>query len=218
MKGLSVRGRRRGGRFGCGLALAVLLPLSAASAQTDSVKLAGQEIAPAAADSAAAPKITGPVRLEVDISERILRVIAADSIVKTYTVAVGANAHPTPRGSFSIRRVIWNPRWVPPNAAWARGKTPKGPGDPGNPMGRVKLFFSEPDYYIHGTENQASLGRAASHGCVRMANTDVVELAQLVMEHGGQARPQSWFHRILNVVRSTNEVRLTTPVSVVVVS
>ena len=200
-----------------GIALAALSPLPAAHGQSEPVSLAGQEIAPPAAETAPAT-IAGPIRLEVDVSERILRVIAADSIVKTYTVAVGAPAHPTPRGSFSIRRVIWNPRWVPPNAAWARGKTPKEPGDPNNPMGRVKLFFSEPDYYIHGTENQASLGRAESHGCVRMANSDVVELAQLVMEHGGQPRPQSWFHRILNVVRSTNEVRLTTPVSVVVVS
>ena len=32
--------------------------------------------------------------------------------------------------AFWVRRVIWNPRWVPPNEPWARGKTPKGPGDP----------------------------------------------------------------------------------------
>jgi lipoprotein-anchoring transpeptidase ErfK/SrfK len=212
MRGFSGKGS------GWGLALAVLLPLTAANAQTDSVTLAGEEAPTAAAEAAPASAITGPIRLEVDVSDRVLRVIAADEVVKTYTVAVGASAHPTPRGAFSIRRLIWNPRWVPPNAAWARGKTPKGPDDPGNPMGRVKLFFSEPDYYIHGTDNQASLGRAESHGCVRMANSDVVELAQLVMEHGGQPRPQSWFHRILNVVRSTNEVRLSTPVSVIVVS
>ena len=198
--------------------LAALAPLTAANAQTDSVTLAGEEVAPPAAEAAPAATIAGPIRLEVDISDRLLRVIAADEVVKTYTVAVGASAHPTPRGSFAIRRLIWNPRWVPPNAAWARGKTPKGPGDPGNPMGRVKLFFSEPDYYIHGTENQASLGRAESHGCVRMANSDVVELAQLVMEHGGEPRPQSWFQRILAMVRSSSEVRLSNPVSVIVVS
>ena len=47
------------------------------------------------------------------------------------------------RGDFSVRRVIWNPRWVPPNSKWARGKKPMGPG-PDNPMGRVKIFFKEP--------------------------------------------------------------------------
>ena len=200
--------------------LAALLPLSAGNAQTTSaVGLAGEEIAPppAASSVPASAAAARPLRLEVSVSGRTLRVIDGDEVVKTYTVAVGQSAHPTPRGSFAIRRVIWNPRWVPPKAGWARGKTAKEPGDPNNPMGRVKLFFSEPDYYIHGTENQASLGRAESHGCVRMANSDVVELAKLVMERGGQPRPQSWFHRILNVVRSTSEVRLSSPVSVLVV-
>ena len=211
MTGLSGKGIR------FGMVLAALAPLTSAHAQTDStVHLAGVPVEGAEAPAPVIP--AGPIRLEVDVSDRILRVIAADSVVKIYTVAVGASAHPTPRGSFSIRRVIWNPRWVPPNVPWARGKTPKEPGDPNNPMGRAKLFFMEPDYYIHGTENQASLGRAESHGCVRMANSDIVELAQMVMEHGGQPRPQSWFHRVLNVVRRTSEVQLSTPVSVVVVS
>lgn len=203
--------------------LAALLPLSGANGQTASpVGLAGEEIAPAPAAApgatTTAPAVARPLRLEVSVSGRTLRVIDGDEVVKSYTVAVGQSAHPTPRGSFAIRRVIWNPRWVPPKAGWARGKTPKEPGDPNNPMGRVKLFFSEPDYYIHGTENQASLGRAESHGCVRMANSDIVELAKLVMDRGGQPRPQSWFHRVLNVVRSTSEVRLSSPVSVLVVA
>jgi lipoprotein-anchoring transpeptidase ErfK/SrfK len=206
--------RRSGMKIRWALALAALVPLSGAQAQTDSaLSLAGDEMAPATA-----PAPAGPLRLEVDVSQRTLRVIEGDEVVRSYPVAVGASSHPTPRGRFSIHRIVWNPRWVPPDAGWARGKTAKEPGDPENPMGRVKLFFSEPDYYIHGTENQASLGRAESHGCVRMANSDVVELAKLVMEHGGQPRPQSWFHRILNVVRSTSEVRLSDPVTVIVAS
>ena len=202
---------------GWGFMLAALLPFLGANAQSDAeARLAGKPVV--GAEAALPDPAAGPLRLEVSVSERILRVIEGDQIVKTYPVAVGKSAHPTPRGRFSIRRIIWNPRWVPPNSVWARGKTPKEPGDPNNPMGRVKLFFSEPDYYIHGTENEASLGRAESHGCVRMANRDVVELAQRVMEHGGQPRPQSWFHRILNAVRSTSEVRLSETVTVIVVS
>jgi lipoprotein-anchoring transpeptidase ErfK/SrfK len=208
-------------RSGFGFRLLMLLalaPITVGHAQSvapldSAVQPAVQE---AVTPPAPQPAVTGPLRLEVDVSERVLRVMDGEQLVKSYPVAVGQSAHPTPRGSFAIRRVIWNPRWVPPNSAWARGKTPKEPGEPGNPMGRVKLFFSEPDYYIHGTENQASLGRAESHGCVRMANDDVVELAQLVMERGGQPRPQSWFHRLLNVVRSTSEVQLSNPITVVV--
>lgn len=157
-----------------------------------------------------------PARLEVDISDRQLKVMVGEEELASYPVAVGTNAHETPTGTFSIRRIIWNPSWTPPNSAWARGRKPTPPGDPNNPMGRVKIFFSAPDYYIHGTENEASLGTAASHGCLRMSNNQVIELAKTVMEHGGEARPPSWFQRIVNAVRQTEEVRLTTPVQMTV--
>lgn len=188
---------------------AALLPLGAGGAQEQG--LIGTPVAREQEER-------GPLRLEVDLSERRLRAYEGEAVVREYGVAVGASEHPTPQGRFQIRRVIWNPRWVPPNAGWARGKTAKGPGEAGNPMGRVKLFFQEPDYYIHGTENEASLGRAESHGCVRMANADVVELARLVMEHGGEPRPATWYQRILHAVRSSSEVRLSEPVTVIVAS
>ena len=81
-------------------------------------------------------------------------------------------------------------------------------------MGRVKIFFADPDYYIHGTNDESSLGRAASHGCLRMRNEDVIALAKVVMEHGGETRPASWFRRIINRVTDTQEVRLSTPVAI----
>jgi lipoprotein-anchoring transpeptidase ErfK/SrfK len=142
-------------------------------------------------------------------------VLREGTLVESFTVAVGQDEFPTPRGEFTIRRLVWNPRWVPPKVPWARGAKAKGPGDPDNPMGKVKLFFKEPDYYIHGTQAEESLGQAASHGCVRMANDDVVALAKLVMESGGEVREPSWFDRILNLVRS-HEVQLDRPVPVVV--
>jgi len=156
------------------------------------------------------------LRIEVSLEGRRLYVYEGEEEIGSFAVAVGQSEHPTPRGEFSIRRVIWNPRWVPPKAGWARGKTAKEPGDPDNPMGRVKMFFQEPDYYIHGTNAQESLGTAASHGCIRMANEDIVELAKLVMEHGGEPREPGWFRRVLNRVRNTSEVRLGNPVPVVI--
>jgi lipoprotein-anchoring transpeptidase ErfK/SrfK len=177
---------------------------------------------PVAVDSAAAadslPPVVarGPLRLEVSLADRRLYVYQGGLELRSYPVAVGKHQHPTPQGEFRIRRVIWNPRWVPPKVGWARGKKPMGPGEPGNPMGRVKMFFQEPDYYIHGTNNEESLGEAASHGCVRMANEDIVSLAQLVMEHGGQPREPNWFQKILNRVRRSQEVRLPEPVQVVI--
>lgn len=152
--------------------------------------------------------------LRVDVSERRLYVLVDNEVVDSYPVAVGKPTHPTPRGEFHIRRLVWNPRWVPPDERWARGKKPRAPGDPQNPMGRVKIFFQPPDYYIHGTRDVDSLGEAESHGCIRMRNSDVIALARRVMANGGAARSPSWFQQVINRVRSTREVRLSDPVLV----
>ena len=81
-------------------------------------------------------------------------------------------------------------------------------------MGRVKIFFSEPDYYIHGTREVDSLGEAESHGCIRMRNSDVIALARTVMAAGGKPVKQSFVQRVINRVRSTHEVRLSRAVQV----
>lgn len=152
------------------------------------------------------------VRAVIDISERRLWVEENGERIASYGVAVGTSGHPTPRGSFSIRRIIWNPRWVPPNSEWAKNERPREPGDPKNPMGRVKIFFKEPTYYVHGTNAEGSIGRAASHGCVRMRNADVIELAQLLMDHGGAPVEPGLVRRLINRVRQTKEIRLTNAV------
>lgn len=153
-----------------------------------------------------------PVSLKVDVSERRLYVVAEGEVIESYPVAVGKPGHATPRGSYSVRRIIWNPRWVPPEAEWAKEKTPKPPGHPENPMGRVKIFFRDPDYYLHGTNATETLGSAASHGCVRMRNSDIIEVAQLLMDHGGAPVEPGLIQRLINRVKQTKEVRLSRPV------
>jgi lipoprotein-anchoring transpeptidase ErfK/SrfK len=155
--------------------------------------------------------MSADVRLEVDLSERRLRVVDAGSVIDQYTVSVGNDEYPTPRGSFSIRKVIWNPAWVPPDSKWARKKSPKPPGHPDNPMKRVKMFFQEPDYYIHGSDDEESLGNAESHGCIRMNPDDAMRLAQLVMERGGNPMPEPWYRRIFRR-KTTKVVYLKVPV------
>jgi murein L,D-transpeptidase YcbB/YkuD len=168
------------------------------------------EAVDAASGEAGAAKAT--LRLEASVSEKKLRVRENGEVVKTYPIAVGKPKHPTPKGEFRVQYLILNPRWVPPKANWAKDKTAKAPGDPENPMGKAKIFFKQPDYYIHGTNDRKSLGSAASHGCIRMANEDVVELAKLVMKHGGKPKDAGWFRRVLNRVTRSEEVWLPTPV------
>ena len=150
--------------------------------------------------------------LIVDLSERTLFVMSGDEVVRRFPVSVGAEGYSTPAGSYRISHMIWNPRWVPPPSAWARDHKPEPPGSPGNPMGRVKMFFREPDLYIHGTYLPSSLGNARSHGCIRMRNIDAVELARIVMIHGGSDRPAAWYQQAVTVADTSREVRLETPV------
>jgi murein L,D-transpeptidase YcbB/YkuD len=131
---------------------------------------------------ASASTSAAQLRIDINIPANRLQVLDGDSVLRTYRVSVGLPGHDTPDGEFTIGRAEWNPSWRPPEGReWARDARFTPPG-PTNPMGRVKLFFA-PLYYIHGTPDSASIGQAASHGCIRMRNRDVIALARLLHEH-----------------------------------
>jgi hypothetical protein len=154
--------------------------------------------------------------LTADLSARKLTVFLGDSVVARYDVAVGRDSKPTPTGQFEIHRIVWNPAWIPPDEKWAKGKKPQPPGAAANPMKLVKIFFKEPDYYIHGTNEVESLGEAESHGCLRMDPDDAYRVARYVMEHGGQPRDENWFWRVLHFRSETKTVMLDTPIELTV--
>ena len=179
---------------------------SSSSSRSTRAKVTSSSPKPAAPRVIKAPA-GGPLNLYASLSHRVLIVGVGHTPIKRYEVAIGQKAHPTPQGLFAIRHIVWNPSWHPPNAAWAKGKDPAAPGDPNNPMKVVKLFFQEPDYYIHGTDKDESLGGAASHGCLRMSESDVASLARLVMERGGAPKTDAWFRTVMNG-DSSADVRL----------
>jgi lipoprotein-anchoring transpeptidase ErfK/SrfK len=167
--------------------------------------------------AAAVPASDDPgLSLEADISERKLILRDGGEVVHEFTVAVGKGSKPTPRGNYKVRKIVWNPAWVPPDEPWAKNKSPQPPGAKANPMKLVKIFFKEPDYYMHGTGDLESLGDAASHGCLRMDPDDAYRLARYLMDHGGAARDESWFWRVLHFRSETKTVYLDNPVPMVV--
>jgi lipoprotein-anchoring transpeptidase ErfK/SrfK len=157
-----------------------------------------------------------PVHLVADLGNRKLTILEGDSTVATYPVAIGKDSKPTPPGNFLIRKIVWNPAWIPPDEKWAQGKKPQPPGAKANPMKLVKIFFKEPDYYIHGTGDVESLGEAESHGCLRMDPDDAYRVARYIMEHGGAPRDESWFWRVLHSRSETKTVILGHPIPFVV--
>ena len=89
-------------------------------------------------------------------------------LVRTFPVATGQAAYPTPLGRFRIVVKWENPTWYPPTQdAWAKGLKPVPPG-PANPLGTRWMGISSPGVGIHGTDEPASIGYSVSHGCIRM--------------------------------------------------
>jgi lipoprotein-anchoring transpeptidase ErfK/SrfK len=113
-----------------------------------------------------------PFSIFVDKSQNTLILKSDDEIIKTYTVATGAN-NCTPVGTFKIINKLTNPTWFKAGAVVAADS-------PENILGSRWLGINVPGYGIHGTTEPQSLGRQVTQGCVRMANPDVEELYTIV--------------------------------------
>ena len=144
------------------------------------------------------------MRLEVDLAARKVYVFRKGEPGDTLSVAVGSEEWPTATGTFRISQVVWNPEWVPPQEEWAKDENPESPGDPDNPLGRAQLVY-DPPRSIHGTNEPSSIGKAVSHGSIRMRNGDIVQLAREVMEAGGVQRDASFFTQVREN-RSTKQI------------
>ena len=122
-----------------------------------------------------------PVAVTVARDGKQARVFRRGDLVKTYTVAVGSAEFPTPTGQFVVQSMQKNPAWNVPQSEWAgdlAGETIPG-GDPRNPLVARWIGFNG-SVGFHGTASSGSLGTAASHGCIRMAPADVIDLFQRV--------------------------------------
>ncbi len=148
----------------------------------------------------------------IDTSDKQLRVIKGGDTVANYPISVGTAKYPTPIGDFKIHQIDFNPNWTPPEGDWAKNKKPAKPGSASNPMGRARIIYQMP-YTIHGTKDLNSLGEAESHGSVRMANDQVIQLARLIMQETGTVKPESWFQQTLADSTKMISVKLNRTVS-----
>lgn len=111
-------------------------------------------------------------QIVVSIPDRKLALIEDGRVLKVYAVAVGAELSPSPSGEFKVINRLENPTY------YHKGKV-VGPGA-ANPLGNRWIGLDEPHYGIHGTNAPKSIGKAASHGCIRMGKKDLEELFTLV--------------------------------------
>ncbi len=117
------------------------------------------------------------MRLVLRLSDRRVYLYRGDDVEVSYPVAVGKAGWETPVGSYEVMAMIEDPSWENP---FTGAVIPAGPD---NPLGdRWIGFWTDGSNFIgfHGTPNEGSVGRAASHGCVRMYNRDINELFTVV--------------------------------------
>jgi L,D-transpeptidase ErfK/SrfK len=105
------------------------------------------------------PEAPTPLAITISLRAKLLTLYRSGIMFKAYPVATGKPTTPTPIGTFTIVNKQVNP---------------------GGPFGTRWMGLSKPHYGIHGTNNPASIGTAASNGCVRMFNHDVEDLFNLV--------------------------------------
>jgi lipoprotein-anchoring transpeptidase ErfK/SrfK len=117
-----------------------------------------------------------PTFLTLDRANYTLRFWQNLKLVKSYTVAVGQVGLETPAGLYHIQDKQVDPTWNVPNSAWAGSLAGQSiPPGPSNPL-KARWLGIFNGAGIHGTDETWSLGTAASHGCVRMAVSDVIDL------------------------------------------
>lgn len=118
-----------------------------------------------------------PTVITIDRDHFRLRLFKRLKFLKGYGVAVGQPAYPTPTGQFALQSKQVNPTWTAPNSPWAGEMAGQsvGGGAANNPL-KARWMGVDGSVGIHGTGEPWSIGSRASHGCIRMTVSDVIDL------------------------------------------
>jgi lipoprotein-anchoring transpeptidase ErfK/SrfK len=117
------------------------------------------------------------VHLVLRLGERRVYVYRGEEVQASYPVAIGKAQTPTPTGTYEVFQLVENPVWQNP---WTGQVTAPGPN---SALGLRWIGFAQMSNGIigfHGTPTVNSIGKAASNGCVRMYNHDVVAMFEQV--------------------------------------
>lgn len=108
----------------------------------------------------------------VSIPDRKLAVTENGVVIRSFPVSVGAADSPSPTGKFEIVNRLVEPAYFHAGIVIPPGSR--------NPLGPRWVGLNKKGYGIHGTSAPSSIGHAASHGCIRLRNRDIVEFTKLV--------------------------------------
>ncbi len=158
--------------LGAGLLLAGSAPTLAQSAVQSATGITQLPVTQTAY-SPVSPQVAANSHIVLSLEQRRLYLYQGDMLVSSYPVAVGTEETPTPQGQFTISQMVIDPVWQSP---WTGEVHEAGPN---TALGLRWIQFAASDegvFGFHGTPTIDSIGKAASNGCVRMRNEDVVAL------------------------------------------
>ena len=121
------------------------------------------------------------VSIKVDMKTNRLGVFEAEKLIAAYPVTIGSAHNTSPIGEWKVRGVSKLPTFRYDKEMLEHGERSGNfymlPAGPRNPVGVMWIALNKKGIGIHGTNDPGSIGRAESHGCIRLANWDVVRLA-----------------------------------------
>jgi lipoprotein-anchoring transpeptidase ErfK/SrfK len=137
-------------------------------------------IVPAAPETVAFDSNFTPNSIVIDSSDRKLYFIVSPTEAYRYPIAVGRDGFDWTGTEVISAKQQW-PDWYPPKEMIARDRRlpEKMSGGIRNPLGALALYLGKTLYRIHGTNDESSIGEAASSGCFRMMNGHIVHLASI---------------------------------------
>lgn len=122
--------------------------------------------------------------IQIDTTTNMLSVFDADKLVAAYPVTIGSAQTASPIGDWKVKGIAKLPRFRYDKAMLEHGKRSGDfhmlPPGPNSPVGVMWIALNKKGIGLHGTNEPDTIGHAASHGCVRLANWDVVRLAQKI--------------------------------------
>lgn len=123
--------------------------------------------------------------VEVDLSARTVRAIDGQGrTLALFHCSIAKYASKRPKGDAVVRKIAWDPEYTFDPKMWPEVRSVKTkltiPPGPRNPVGLCWIGLSLPGYGIHGTPAPELIGKTGSHGCIRLANWDVLRLAKMI--------------------------------------
>lgn len=128
----------------------------------------------------------GNVKITINVPAFQMTLWQNGKEIKTYPIGIGLKDYPIYIGFRQASGVIWNPVWIPPSSDWIDASSSVKPGeiilptDKRNPLGKVKIPLGY-GYLIHQAKGAGDLGNLVSHGCVRVMQRDLYDLAEKIV-------------------------------------